>query len=1496
MARNRLLQAVQSDEDFVETVEDHINRVDGADLSELLEAVPRKELPALCEALSRLADRGAALLHGEGGAGPAPGNEGEAATQAQASETGAEGQPEAKAQQQHAAQGEDDKAGPQERGFALLYGVALVARLILKECGAATPPPPGLAHAAQRLHDDALLAAPEFPALQEEVARLCLEWWQAEAPGRERLSPQAVPYLLVVALQAGTGAAVKRCHALRGALALFDFDDESAADLKRLLLQAFFVPAFLKHAEGRRFLSFLFQLQPAFVRELAAILRNQIPAGRKSVLDAYGDILFRAWTLCTGACALELRHGSIQGLMEAAILASTPAMAANLRRVLAGFHGQKHQSGVDKLLLELYEPILFRRLKAANPEVRRNALAVFLDTFPLRDPEESNDATDARLGEQYALLGAALKDEAPGVRAAAVAGVCDVLNEFWELVPAAVTAGFVKQLAGKHQALLRGAVRSAGGCGPASVGRVLCMSCFRADTLWLLLSPAPRPADELAFDAASPAVRAAVAEGLAGLVDNPLAQPLLKKVLLRLEPLLYDASARVRVAMADLLLALRGIPALRWHDVVDLPRLLDVMAGDAPAVSERIQRLLLPSYFPDLESGPALVAALLRTSPDAGKAFCQYLVGVYQPQGGGVAVTPAGMAVHEDMIVGLIGDLKAHLLEAPAAGGGRGGGGKGRGRGKRKKAAERSDEEGGDQEQEEVVETPESWAAILDGLAALACGLGAQAAAGQASEVSQSLFHSGTLIELLARCPSSGARQAVMAIAAALPHLDASAEVRGRCLKQLLSGDYESAEISELAEELRGAVTCMAAGAASCPRLLRAVSAALLADEDAAEGLDLEQPCATGAGGAARAAGTAARARPAPRATGGKQGGGNGGKKRGGGKKRETDAGVVDTKLACHECGSRKGDMLLCDYCEKAFHLDCLDPPLAGVPEGDWFCTACEADMQRGMSAGMAVRVLGLLLEEEGPRQLLLASGLLPRLLPCIDAVLGGRIAALRRCLAGAAAGEEDEAGVAGVRAAPALVIHLKACLHLYLTSVAPPTGAAEAEAQPRVAVASALRQQALENMQSVVEMAGSLTAALGQLPADELLHAVEVRPTRDAKRAKQGKGKAAGVSALPAEPAGAAREAYEAVLATMMLLGEAAQLQALPWTTLPSNRASAQGAAALAAEVVGLLSRLAEALRAGSAADAGETVVAGVGLVARLARALAGSANYALADGAGRDLNAENWSSGGEPGSSRNASERAGVATALADMVAALMQAGCDDEGGLVAAALKPHLAGLLGAVAEAASSAGDVPTSAACSRWVAPVAQMLGHGFDLTDVPPEAQQQQEQLVGAEATKQGDENAPANEVAAAGSPGGSGGVGKPEGDAARAAAARSSSAATHPLVKQLVAAARLVKAAEVVAGQAAAVALAAWQAGRVEEALGGLALCTLLGLKGLNSRGRSKAGPRTFAAAIDSLKRMQEPAPEATAGSAAAALVRHQLAALFPPPPRVAFLVADGS
>ncbi|KAK4489754.1 hypothetical protein RD792_000391 [Penstemon davidsonii] len=47
--------------------------------------------------------------------------------------------------------------------------------------------------------------------------------------------------------------------------------------------------------------------------------------------------------------------------------------------------------------------------------------------------------------------------------------------------------------------------------------------------------------------------------------------------------------------------------------------------------------------------------------------------------------------------------------------------------------------------------------------------------------------------------------------------------------------------------------------------------------------------------------------------------------------------------LSCEKCGSghRPAELLLCDKCDRGFHLFCLRPILVAVPKGRWFCPSC---------------------------------------------------------------------------------------------------------------------------------------------------------------------------------------------------------------------------------------------------------------------------------------------------------------------------------------------------------------------------------------------------------------------------------------------------------------------------------------------------------------------------------------------------------------------------
>lgn len=45
----------------------------------------------------------------------------------------------------------------------------------------------------------------------------------------------------------------------------------------------------------------------------------------------------------------------------------------------------------------------------------------------------------------------------------------------------------------------------------------------------------------------------------------------------------------------------------------------------------------------------------------------------------------------------------------------------------------------------------------------------------------------------------------------------------------------------------------------------------------------------------------------------------------------------------CEECGNgdRENELLLCDKCDRGFHMSCLRPIVVRVPIGSWLCSKC---------------------------------------------------------------------------------------------------------------------------------------------------------------------------------------------------------------------------------------------------------------------------------------------------------------------------------------------------------------------------------------------------------------------------------------------------------------------------------------------------------------------------------------------------------------------------
>ncbi|GJP74025.1 hypothetical protein CLOP_g4677 [Closterium sp. NIES-67] len=457
------------------------------------------------------------------------------------------------------ASGVSSHAESADEARAVLQGIILITRLILSDTfagsGSAVTPPADLLTVCQSIHNVLLALSGFDPASQEAAARVFESWWQADLRGKETLVAQTLPYLLARSLELSRPVDVRRVYAMRDAFSLLDFDDAESIDgIRGLLLRCLFAPVYYKTTEGRRFLSFCLLLDLQLLKESIIIIRNQIPSGKKSLLEAYGEVVFRAWRSAEpGPSLLEIEYGFLQGLVEAAVFARTPELGAAVRRVVGGFSNQKLQRGVDELILRVSEPIIFRGLQAANPAVRRNALLLLAELFPLRDPSLGREANESLFNRQLSLLlHRLLIDPCPAVRASAAEVAGRVLCIFWEVIPSGVAT-----------------------------------------------SALTRMVDELAADVASPAVRVAAVRAVGHLLrGNPVCHPVLRGLLPRLAAGLRDRSRGVRAAVAEVLVAVAS-SSIKMFDVITSGKLIEALEEpNDPIVSRHVTRVLLPTYLP----------------------------------------------------------------------------------------------------------------------------------------------------------------------------------------------------------------------------------------------------------------------------------------------------------------------------------------------------------------------------------------------------------------------------------------------------------------------------------------------------------------------------------------------------------------------------------------------------------------------------------------------------------------------------------------------------------------------------------------------------------------------------------------------------------------------------------------------------------------------------------------------------------------------------------
>lgn len=268
--------------------------------------------------------------------------------------------------------------------------------------------------------------------VQTEIIRVCELWWTENFMDRECVVVQLLPLLVARSLdESAQKTDVKRLLPLKEALDALDFDDESSADLKSLLLRTLSSPLFLKSNEGKKWIVEMFSI-PALASEMHQAIRIQIPDAKKTVLQAYGDIYFRSWKEGGNDVRAALEEFVLQDLAYASIHVANPQMVKNLQTILNPFYNAKKAPDVEKLLHRLFGPILWRSMSAANSRVRVNAAIVLAEVFPL---QESAVHTGRAVQKGRETLEGLLTDDEPRVRVAGAEATARILSTYWDVLP-----------------------------------------------------------------------------------------------------------------------------------------------------------------------------------------------------------------------------------------------------------------------------------------------------------------------------------------------------------------------------------------------------------------------------------------------------------------------------------------------------------------------------------------------------------------------------------------------------------------------------------------------------------------------------------------------------------------------------------------------------------------------------------------------------------------------------------------------------------------------------------------------------------------------------------------------------------------------------------------------------------------------------------------------------------------------------------------------------
>lgn len=271
---------------------------------------------------------------------------------------------------------------------------------------------------------------------------------------------------------------------------------------------------FSKDAHGRDFLAVaISQLDDETCKFCLELVTKAVVHFKKKSGEKYGHIIFKSVSLALkdkkSQNRAEIVSDYIQEIMHTTCFLNNESNFKEFRCFLKEIYKHRQESGMNLMLYHAWRPIIFKCLKHENSQIRYNACRLLDDSYPINDESLNQEEAREMADLTHAQLVGLLRDNVPQIRIQAVMTVRVILSSIWDSILPQVIMEWLK--------------------------------------VWL---------GKLTLDSSSPAVRVASYKELAGLIqDQPLAHPLLAKLMSKINWGLHDVNDKVRSAFADVLLA-----------------------------------------------------------------------------------------------------------------------------------------------------------------------------------------------------------------------------------------------------------------------------------------------------------------------------------------------------------------------------------------------------------------------------------------------------------------------------------------------------------------------------------------------------------------------------------------------------------------------------------------------------------------------------------------------------------------------------------------------------------------------------------------------------------------------------------------------------------------------------------------------------------------------------------------------------------------------------